>query len=139
MILTIFSINLVNAEQSNKIPSWTMILGGWWLEEEISDTEFVQSLTYLTNNGIIKILKNENKENDFSNSISMKNSDVGKFSIFYMSIEDYGNEPYSGPEPRSKDIEPEKIEVWLRQNQYFEKTTLSLDCLPPFYTGQLNS
>ena len=125
MILTIFSINLVNAEQSNKIPSWTMILGGWWLEEEISDTEFVQSLTYLTNNGIIKILKNENKENDFSNSISMKNSDVGKFSIFYMSIEDYGNEPYSGhilsSEPRSKDIEPEKIEVWLRQNQYFEK------------------
>ena len=59
MILTIFSNELVDAEPSNKIPPWTKILGDWWLEEEISDTEFTQSLTFLTNNGIIKSIKNE--------------------------------------------------------------------------------
>ena len=69
MSLTIFSINLVNAEQGNKIPAWTKILQNWWLEETISDTEFLQSLTYLTDNKIIKISENENKEKDFFNSI----------------------------------------------------------------------
>ena len=77
----------------------------------------------MTDNKIIKISENENKEKDFFNSI--EKSDVGNFSIFYMSIEDYGIEPYPGrispPDPRSKYIEQEKIEVWLHQNQYFEK------------------
>jgi hypothetical protein len=125
IILVTFSNENVNAEPINKIPSWVEILDDWWLEEIISDTEFVQSLTYLTNNEIIKISKNENEETNFFNSISREESEIGNFSIFYMSIEDYGNEPYPGrispPDPRSKDIEPEKIEMWLHQNQYFEK------------------
>ena len=125
MSLTIFSNELVDAEQSNKIPPWIKILGDWWLEEEISDTEFVQSLTFLTNNGIIKSIENESKEIDILNLTSNEDSKIGKFSIFYMSIENYGDEPYPGrissTEPYSKNIEPEKIEVWLRQNQYFEK------------------
>ena len=125
IILVTFSNENVNAEPINKIPSWVEILDDWWLEEIISDTEFVQSLTYLTNNEIIKISKNENEETNFFNLISREESEIGNFSIFYMSIEDYGNEPYPGrispPDPRSKDIEPEKIEMWLHQNQYFEK------------------
>ena len=125
MSLTIFSNELVNAEPSNKIPTWTKILGDWWLEERISNIEFVQSLTFLTNSGIIKIIENGNKEIDIFDSISIEDSKIGKFSIFYMSIENYGDNPYPGrissPEPYSKNIEPEKIEVWLRQNQYFEK------------------
>ena len=125
IILVTLSNENVDAEPINKIPSWVEILDDWWLEEIISDTEFVQSLTYLTNNEIIKISKNENEETNFFNSISREESEIGNFSIFYMSIEDYGDEPYPGrispPDPRSKDIEPEKIEVWLHQNQYFEK------------------
>jgi len=125
IILVTLSNENVDAEPINKIPSWVEILDDWWLEEIISDTEFVQSLTYLRNNEIIKISKNENEETNFFNSISREESEIGNFSIFYMSIEDYGDEPYPGrispPDPRSKDIEPEKIEVWLHQNQYFEK------------------
>ena len=131
MSLTIFSNELVNAEPSNKIPSWTKILGDWWLEERISNIEFVQSLTYLTNSGIIKIIENESKEIDIFDSISIEDSKIGKFFIFYMSIENYGDKPYPGrissPEPYSKNIEPEKIEVWLRQNQYFEKQIFYLN------------
>ena len=131
MSLTVFSNELVNAEPSNKIPSWTKILGDWWLEERISNIEFIQSLTFLTNSGIIKIIENESKEVDIFNSISIEDSKIGKFSIFYMSIENYGDEPYPGRisslEPYSKNIEPEKIEVWLRQNQYFEKQIFYLN------------
>ena len=129
--LTAFSIEIVNAEPISKIPSWIEILDDLWLEKIISDTEFVQALTYLTNNEIIKISENENEEINFLNSISMEKPELGNFSIFYMSIEDYGDEPYPGrissPDPRSKDIEPEKIEVWLRQNQYFEKQVTYLN------------
>ena len=131
MSLTVFSNELVNAEPSNKIPSWTKILGDWWLEERISNIEFIQSLTFLTNSGIIKIIENESKEVDIFNSISIEDPKIGKFSIFYMSIENYGDEPYPGRisslEPYSKNIEPEKIEVWLRQNQYFEKQIFYLN------------
>jgi len=48
-----------------------------------------------------------------------------------MKIENYGIEPYPGriatPEPYSKDIRPEKIEVWLRHTQYFEKQVSDLN------------
>ena len=122
--LIIFPNQIAYSENLEKIqPSWTEDLVDWWLEETISDTEFVQVLTYLTNNEIIKILEKENKEPNWNDSI--RNSDFGDFSIFYMSIEDYGIEPYPGristPEPYSKEMNPEKIEVWLRQNQYVEK------------------
>ena len=110
-------------------PSWTEDLVDWWLEETISDIEFLQVLTYLTNNGIVKILESKDKETNWNESI--ENSGYGDFSIFYMSIENYGIEPYPGristPEPYQKHIEPEKIEVWLRQNQYFEKQIFYLN------------
>ena len=129
--LTAFSNELINAEPSNKIPLWSKILIDWWLEEKISDIEFMKSLTFLINSGIIKTAESESIETDIFDLSSIENSKVGKFSIFYMSIETYGDEPYTGrissPEPYSKNLEPEKIEVWLRQNQYFEKQVVYLN------------
>ncbi|MAI01652.1 MAG: hypothetical protein CMH72_03175 [Nitrosopumilus sp.] len=128
--LSIFANQISYADDIDKIqPSWTEDLADWWLEETISNIEFVQVLTYLTNNEIIKILESENKETSMNDSI--ENSDFGDFSIFYMSIEDYGIEPYPGristPEPFSKEMKAEKIEVWLRHNQYFEKQVTYLN------------
>ena len=121
--LTIFVNQISYADNVDKIqPSWTEDLADWWLEEIISDIEFLQVLTYLTNNGIVKILESKDKETNWNESI--ENSGYEDFSIFYMRIENYGIEPYPGristPEPYQKHIEPEKIEVWLRQNKYFE-------------------
>ena len=122
--LTLFANQFSHADNFNKIqPAWTEDLVDWWMEETISDIEFVKVLTYLTNNQLIRILESENKEAYWNDSI--ENSDFGDFSIFYMSIENYGIEPYPGristPEPYAKEMKAEKIEVWLRQNQYFEK------------------
>ena len=81
--LSIFANQISYADDIDKIqPSWTEDLVDWWLEETISNIEFVQVLTYLTNNEIIKILESENKETSMNDSI--ENSDFGDFSIFYM-------------------------------------------------------
>ena len=54
--LSIFANQISYADDIDKIqPSWTEDLVDWWLEETISNIEFVQVLTYLTNNEIIKI------------------------------------------------------------------------------------
>ena len=80
--LSIFANQISYADDIDKIqPSWTEDLADWWLEETISNIEFVQVLTYLTNNEIIKILENEKKETTWNDSI--ENSDLGDFSIFY--------------------------------------------------------
>ena len=125
-IFAVLTNQIVHAEDIERIqPEWTESLADWWLEETISDNEFTQSLTYLTNNEIIKIPEDKKTKIEFSNPSLIQNQELGKFSIFYMSIENYGIEPYPGrissPEPYSKEMKAEKIEVWLRQNQYFEK------------------
>ena len=92
--LSIFANQISYADDIDKIqPSWTEDLADWWLEETISNIEFVQVLTYLTNNEIIKILESENKETSMNDSI--ENSDFGDFSIFYMSCL-----LYTSPSPR---------------------------------------
>ena len=94
--LTSFSNELINAEPSNKIPLWSKILIDWWLEEKISDIEFMKSLTFLINSGIIKTVESESIETDIFDLSSIENSKVGKFSIFYMSI----CLLYTSPSPR---------------------------------------
>jgi len=127
----IFPHNIASAESTNKIPSWVEIVVNWWLNGSITDTELSQEITYLINNKIIKISDNDkNFKNEGDLAVSMK-SDRGNFINHYMKIEDYGIEPYPGriatPEPHSKDIEPEKIERWLRHTQYFEKQVNDLN------------
>lgn len=43
-----------------KIPSWIKEMAGFWANEQISDSDFVQSLTYLIENEIISIPQIEN-------------------------------------------------------------------------------
>ncbi len=37
------------------LPSWIKVTAGWWSEGKISDSEYVQSIEYLINQGIIRI------------------------------------------------------------------------------------
>jgi hypothetical protein len=46
---------LQKQEQLNlQIPSWVKHSAGWWSEDRISDQEYITSLQYLIDNGIIK-------------------------------------------------------------------------------------
>jgi len=131
MCIIIFPHNTVSAESTNRIPAWIEVVVNWWLEGSITDSQLFQGITFMINNKIIKISENiENFKNEKDIVISIK-SDKGDFSNHYMKIEDYGIEPYPGriatPDPYTKDIQPEKIEVWLRHTQYFEKQVSNLN------------
>ena len=41
--------------QSDAIPSWIKNTAGWWAEDQISETEFVNSIEYLIDSGIIQV------------------------------------------------------------------------------------
>ena len=131
MCIIIFPHNAVSAESTNRIPVWIEVVVNWWLEGSITDSQLFQGITFLINNKIIKISENvENFKNEKDIVISIE-YDKGDFSNHYMKIEDYGIEPYPGriatPDPYTKDIQPEKIEVWLRHTQYFEKQVSNLN------------
>ena len=131
MCIIIFPHNSAHAELTDKFPSWVKVMVNWWLDGSITDSQLFQGITFLTNSKIIKVSENMA---DFKNEKDMVvsiESDRGNFSNYYMKIENYGIEPYPGriatPEPYSKDIRPEKIEVWLRHPQYFEKQVSDLN------------
>ena len=129
--ISTFQHNTVNAESTDKVPSWVKMIVNWWLEGSITDSQLSEGIIFLINNKIIKISENsENFKNEKDLVVSIK-SDRGNFSNHYMKIEDYGVESYPGriatSDPHGKDIKPEKIEVWLRQTQYFEKQVSDLN------------
>jgi len=45
----------ISAQSKGDIPSWVKNNAVWWGEDKISDSEFLSTLQYLTNQGIIKI------------------------------------------------------------------------------------
>jgi len=45
----------ISAQSQGDIPSWVKNNAVWWGEDKISDSEFLSTLQYLTNQGIIKI------------------------------------------------------------------------------------
>ena len=68
-IVATFSVLLVPiyGDTTNKIPSWIKDMTGFWADNKITDTEYIDSITYLINHKIILIpeleslrLENEN-------------------------------------------------------------------------------
>ena len=125
IFITIFSNNLINAEVNSGSPSWLKIIGSWWLEGTITDTELFNLMVFLVDQNILQTSENEKIDIKKLNAYSVSDPNKGEFKINYMRIENYGEEPYPGriiqPEPRQKEIKPEKIEKWLHHTQYFEK------------------
>jgi len=46
--------------QSDAIPSWIKNTAGWWAEDQISETEFVNSMEFLIDSGIINVSSEQN-------------------------------------------------------------------------------
>ena len=63
IILTILiGFPIVHAES---VPGWVKNTAGWWAEDAISETEFVNAIEFLINIGIIEIDSNEKCVDDF--------------------------------------------------------------------------
>ena len=78
-IIATFSVFLIPtfADTNNKIPSWIKDIAKFWSDNQISDAEYLQSITYLINNQIILIpeleslkLENENLKSQLTETYS---------------------------------------------------------------------
>ncbi len=52
---TLFSTEQNSETENVKIPHWVKAITGWWIDEKISDKEFVTALEYLIKVGIIVV------------------------------------------------------------------------------------
>jgi len=55
ILVMIAAFPLAVTAQSDAIPSWIKNTAGWWAEDQISETEFVNSIEYLIDSGIIQV------------------------------------------------------------------------------------
>jgi len=55
ILVMIAAFPLAVTAQSDAIPSWIKNTAGWWAEDQISETEFVNSMEYLIDSGIIQV------------------------------------------------------------------------------------
>ena len=55
ILVVITAFPLAVTAQSDAIPSWIKNTAGWWAEDQISETEFVNSIEYLIDSGIIQV------------------------------------------------------------------------------------
>ena len=55
LIAAVATFPLVASAQSDAVPSWVKNTAGWWANDQISETEFVNSMEYLIDSGIIDV------------------------------------------------------------------------------------
>ena len=52
----------ISAQSQYDIPSWVKTNAVWWGEGQISDSEFISSLQFLINSGILKVTSSDSKD-----------------------------------------------------------------------------
>ena len=75
------SVTSIYAQSQYEIPAWVKGIAGFWAEDKITDSEFGEGLSFLIDNGIIKVplieeLKQENIELKQTISQLEQNSDI---------------------------------------------------------------
>ena len=60
LVAGVAAFPLAASAQSDAIPAWIKNTAGWWADDQISETEFVNSMEYLIGSGIIQISSQQN-------------------------------------------------------------------------------
>ncbi len=94
---------MVQAEE-NTIPSWIKNTAKFWVDEQVTDIEFINALEYMINNNIINV-----------SSQNTKYEDAGDFYV------KYNPNPNSNYEYSAKN--------WIMDLEYFETNILFLNSL----------
>ena len=55
LIAAVATFPLAASAQSDAVPAWIKNTAGWWADDQISETEFVNSMEYLIDSGIIDV------------------------------------------------------------------------------------
>ncbi|HIO85410.1 MAG TPA: phosphate ABC transporter substrate-binding protein, partial [Candidatus Nitrosopelagicus sp.] len=73
ILVAVAAFPLAVSAQSDAIPSWIKNTAGWWADDQITEMEFVNSMEYLIDSGIIQI--------------SSQSADVSELTIGFIPIE----------------------------------------------------
>jgi len=92
VIITIISIAIIgvsfvtiSAQQEYVIPSWVKVVAGFWAQDEISDTDFGEGLSFMIDQGIIQVPKIQSLENEI-NRLETENKNL-KGNLAFLEIE----------------------------------------------------
>ena len=55
VILVILILGIIPIVHAQNVPDWVKNTAGWWATDAISETEFVNAIEYLVNDGIIQV------------------------------------------------------------------------------------
>ena len=60
LVAGVVAFPLAASAQSDSVPAWIKNTAGWWADDQISETEFINSMEYLIDSGIIQISSQQN-------------------------------------------------------------------------------
>ena len=63
-LLVIFLIPITSQIYAESVPDWVKNTAGWWATDAISETEFVNAIQFLVNEGIINTKTEFSSQND---------------------------------------------------------------------------
>ena len=55
LVAGVVAFPLAASAQSDAVPGWIKNTAGWWADDQISETEFVNSMEYLIDSGVIQL------------------------------------------------------------------------------------
>jgi len=55
LVAAVATFPLAASAQSDAVPAWVKNTAGWWADDQISEAEFVNSMEYLIDSGIIDV------------------------------------------------------------------------------------
>ncbi len=64
------SVGSISAQETNEIPSWVKSVAGYWSEDRINDSEFIEALEFLIDNRVINLGDNVVVDNSMSEKIT---------------------------------------------------------------------
>ena len=55
LAVALFGVMATSVSAEEKVPSWIKNTAGWWATDSISETEFLNAIQFLVNDGIIQV------------------------------------------------------------------------------------
>ena len=73
-MLVLFSV--VSAQEDSKIPAWIKTAVGFWVNDQITDDEFLKAIEYFVENEMIKVPDKTSEDEGLINNLQTMQSEI---------------------------------------------------------------
>ena len=81
VLIVSVSVTSISAQSQYEIPSWVKGIAGFWAEDKITDSEFGEGLSFLIDNGIIKVPLIQELQNKITQLESELHDEIDQFTF----------------------------------------------------------